>query len=878
MGFLPPIVAELRAVNGQLRTKVAESKADIKALAAETEASSGRMTNAFKIAGAASAVVGAALLVAAGASVKLAADYQTATTQLVTGAGESEKNIGKVKDGLLAMAPAVGIGPTALAKAMFLVESAGYHGAAGLDVMKAAAEGAKIGGADAAVVANALTTAMTDYNIPTSKAAEVTSKLVATVASGKTNMADLAGAMSAVAPTAAAAHISLDQMLGSMATMTGEGISAQQSAQNLSGVIRAMSNPSQVMTKNMAAMGLSSIDVAQNLGKKGLTGTMSDLTTAILAHMGPAGLVLQSSFNQSKIAAASAQEMLTRLPKSLQGLGKEYLNNEITQKQWQKAMKGQDVLTANLGMQFSKTAKNANGFTNQLRAGGGSAQTFNGIMSNMTGGATGLGVALALTGTHASTFTGNVATITKAATEAGGHVKGWGETQKDLSVTMEQASAQVQAMAIKVGTVLIPVVQTVVKTVMSWTTALSQNKPLLLTIVGIVGGILVTAIAAYTAHLVVAAVESLKSFGKMVAAGTSWAVSHIASFAKAIASGAVWLVQSTAQFATWIAKQATVLAQGIALNARYYGPMLAGWVAKNATAFAGMIAKGAAWVAATAVQLASSAAKWVTTTAGTVAALAAQSAAMIAQKAVLVAGAVVLGVVTAAQWLWNVAMDANPIGLIIMAIVGLIAIIVLIATKTTFFQDVWKGAVAVIGAAWNWLWNSVIKPVGDFIGTAIGVIGFAVSTVFGAIGGVIKGAFNGVVSFVRSIFNTVIDIVNGIIGAINTVLSAGKDIGINVQLPKLPHFDVGTDRVPGPDGAPLLSVNHGGEAILSNDMLGGRAKIPSRVVDAVNSSQASGSHSTSSKRVTNNVTVNATTNASPRQIATTASWELRRLG
>ena len=157
-------------------------------------------------------------------STKMAADFQEATTLLVTGAGESEKSIGMVRDGLLAMAPAVGIGPTALAKAMFMVESAGYHGAAGLTVMKAAAEGAKIGGADATVVANGLTTALTDYNLPASKAAEVTSKLVATVAAGKTNMGDLTASLSGVLPFAASLGVKFNDVAGAMATMTGEGV------------------------------------------------------------------------------------------------------------------------------------------------------------------------------------------------------------------------------------------------------------------------------------------------------------------------------------------------------------------------------------------------------------------------------------------------------------------------------------------------------------------------------------------------------------------------------------------------------------------------------------------------------------------------------
>ena len=157
---------------------------------------------AMKDIGAATALAAVAIGVA---SVKIAGDFQESTTQLVTGAGESEKSLGKVRDGLLSMAPAVGMGPVALSKAMFLVESAGYHGAQGLNVMKAAAEGAKVGGAEATVVADGLTTALNDYQIPASKAAEVTSKLVTSVALGKTRMADLSAALATVLPVASTA-------------------------------------------------------------------------------------------------------------------------------------------------------------------------------------------------------------------------------------------------------------------------------------------------------------------------------------------------------------------------------------------------------------------------------------------------------------------------------------------------------------------------------------------------------------------------------------------------------------------------------------------------------------------------------------------------
>ena len=262
MPLLPPLVLDLRAHASQLYTELGHVSGEVSKMEKQTDQSTTRMSHMFNSASGATKAIGTGIALAAVAvgveSLRLATSFQTATTQLVTGAGESEDKIKMVSDGLLKMAPAVGLGPTALAKAMFLVESAGYHGAEGLKVMQAAAEGAKVGGADATTVANALTTVMKDYGPAAGSAAKVTSMLVATVASGKTNMNDLAGAMSSIAPKASAAGVSLQEMLGAMGTMTGEGISAQNASNLLSSSIDSLTNPTSVQTKAMAQMGLSS--------------------------------------------------------------------------------------------------------------------------------------------------------------------------------------------------------------------------------------------------------------------------------------------------------------------------------------------------------------------------------------------------------------------------------------------------------------------------------------------------------------------------------------------------------------------------------------------------------------------------------------------
>lgn len=114
----------------------------------------------------------------------------------------------------------------------------------------------------------------------------------------------------------------------------------------------------------------------------------------------------------------------------------------------------------------------------------------------------------------------------------------------------------------------------------------------------------------------------------------------------------------------------------------------------------------------------------------------AAKASMLAQKAwtgVMMLSRLPTLAAAAAQWALNSALLANPITWIIIAIVALVAAIVLIATKTTWFQTAWswawdkiKGAASAvwgflqpifsaIGDAFKWLWESVISPVIDFI-------------------------------------------------------------------------------------------------------------------------------------------------------------------
>lgn len=452
--------------------------------------------------------IGMAGIGVAAISIKVATSFQSAMTLLQTGAGESSKNLGMVAAGIKAMAPQVATTATTLAGGMYLIESAGFHGAAGLTVLKAAAEGAKVGNADLKTVANGVTTVLTDYGLKAKAASGVTSELVETVSQGKTTMGDLAGSLSAVVPLAAAAHLSFAQVAGAMATMTGEGVSANEASQNIAGTIRSLQSPTASAVAEMEQFGLSSNSVSTQLGKKGLTGTLEELAAAVTSHMGPAGTVIMNAFKQSESASAAANAEMKKLPTSIQGIAEQFSKGTLSEKQWRAELTTLPVKTRQLAMEFATTTEKARGFNAQLTAGL-PGQTFTKAMSTMTGGASGLATTLDLTGGHMATFKDNVDKIAQSAKTGGKNVQGFSAIQKDFGFQLDQAKAAAENVAITIGDKLIPIFEKLMHGLQVVVTWLEKHRTVALALAVVVGGVLIVAIGAYIAAQVIALAATL---------------------------------------------------------------------------------------------------------------------------------------------------------------------------------------------------------------------------------------------------------------------------------------------------------------------------------------------------------------------------------
>ena len=169
------------------------------------------------------------------------------------------------------------------------------------------------------------------------------------------------------------------------------------------------------------------------------------------------------------------------------------------------------------------------------------------------------------------------------------------------------------------------------------------------------------------------------------------------------------------------------------------------------------------------------------------------------QKAAAAASRVWAG----AQWLMNASLWASPITWIVLGVLLLVGVIILIATKTDWFQRAWR-------AAWGWI-KSAASSTWEFIKKIPGWIGTAFSKVSDAISGPFKAAFNAVA---RAWNNTVGQLSWSVPGWVPFIG------GNTISVPRLPTFHAG-GVVPGAPGQNVLAMLQAGETVSSAAGRGG---------------------------------------------------------
>jgi Phage-related minor tail protein len=773
------ILPDFRKFGKELATSMRTAKAQLDGSAAGLKASAGTVFNSLAKIGKGTTLLGVGV---AAASVKMAGDFQAETAVLQTAAGETAKNLGVVRKGILSISEGTGTGIKNLTDGMYTIEKAGYRGSAGLAVLKAAAQGAKEENAKLSDVTNAMTSVMASYHLKTTQSVQVMNALKTAAGEGKITMEEFSGALSTVLPIASANKISFAEVGGAIATLTQHGTSAREATQELSATIRQLAAPNNVAVKEMARFGITAQDVALNLGsdKRGLAGTIDLLTNTILTKMGPSGKVLLSAFNNTKQASSAANEMLAKMPKSLQGVAKEFLNGKISAGDWKAAIKDLPVDQANLARQFATLVDKNRGFSDELRKGGPASKTYTEALKKMSGGAIGLNTILQLSGESTDGYHERIKKVGESYNNASKDVEGWKVTQGLFNNQIDRMKQTFQVLLIELGTKLIPVLQSAV----TW---FSKNKDIALLLAGVIAGILTLAVVAFAAKTVISAGKVVIAFAKMGASAVMMGVNVVRGIASASAAassstglagsfgGAIRKAFSPSTYRTLLdgpRLRAMYMAEGMKSAFRSIGTAASTMatsiktaaVSAGTTAWTG-ITSGAKAVG-TAMKTAALATRdFAKAQYESVVANAKAAVAWTIAKAKTLAQAVATGIATAAQWLWNAAMDANPITLIIIGIAALVAAIIWIATKTTWFQTAWRVAWGGIQTAFFAVWNFIKDHWRLIVSILGGPIGIAVIFILDHWRQITNG-FNSIINFIRTHWVAIVSIITGPIGAV----------------------------------------------------------------------------------------------------------------
>lgn len=142
--------------------------------------------------------------------------------------------------------------------------------------------------------------------------------------------------------------------------------------------------------------------------------------------------------------------------------------------------------------------------------------------------------------------------------------------------------------------------------------------------------------------------------------------------------------------------------------------------------------------------------------------------------------------VTAAQWLLNAAMSANPIALVVIAIAALVAAFVVLWNKSESFRNfwinLWDNVKAVASTAWEAItgffsaaWDT-IKAVWDVVLGYFQTLWAGIQTTFSVVKAVLLGFFKAAWTAIKAVWDGVVNYYQGIWDGIKAVFSVVSSV------------------------------------------------------------------------------------------------------
>lgn len=235
----------------------------------------------------------AVLLVAAAA--KMAAEFESSLSKIVGLVGLAREAVEGFRESIFKIGVETGVGPRALAEALFDITSAGFRGAQAMDVLRVSAQAAASGLGEAKDVAGALTSAVIAFRGQNLSAAAATDVLVATVREGKLAAADLAPQLGRLLGPAAELGISFNEVGAAMAFLSLTSGDASLSATELAGVMQRLLKPTSQGVEALQRAGISVSELQRRVKEGGLIVTLQQLRKELEANGQELGKVFEDS-------------------------------------------------------------------------------------------------------------------------------------------------------------------------------------------------------------------------------------------------------------------------------------------------------------------------------------------------------------------------------------------------------------------------------------------------------------------------------------------------------------------------------------------------------------------------------------------------------
>lgn len=666
---LAPVGAAAGAAGAQLRgaTRGAQDFGlGLGALGGKARAAAGEVGRFLPLLGAAG-LVGAFVVGA-----KKANEFEAEMAKLSTQAGSTTREVATLTPQVLKLAQSVGIGPVGLAQGLYHLESAGFRGAEAMDLLTNAAKLARIGHADLEKTVQATIAIEASHIKGVHGAAEAMGMLNRIVGVGDMRMEGFASAMSSgIVPAAATFGMSLQDVGAAMATLTDNAIPPQEAATRLRMTFSLLGAPSRAAAKALGSIGLESITLGEDLRKpNGLLVAMRDLKS----HLDASGMsaaqqaaVISRAFGGGRSSSAimtllGQMDRFELKYRQLGGTGDQIAGQFETA--WERTQRTTSQKIAMLRGSFE---------TFLVRLGTGTQ----GLQGRLAGLGTGL----------LDKLSGFLASGGKAF-DSGPLARGLADLSK-LGRSLGQIFRE-----------LGPAVGNVAQ---------------------LAGGVFLAGLHALAGAFGVISRHGTLLRGVLYALVALWVANRVATTALA-AQQAVLNVVSTITIARTQGMTAALGAKSLAQTKDLIGTRLltAAYNSNLVTAIRSTVV----WVAQKVAMAASTAVTWLYVTAVDSSTLQTvrSTAALVAQKTAMVASAVASKVLAAGTWLLNVAMSANPIGLIVIALAALGAGIYMAFKHVKWFREglvaAWHGieiATKAVGRFFARMWHDVADIFGHIV-------------------------------------------------------------------------------------------------------------------------------------------------------------------